>query len=782
MTMQRAMCVTVLILVVLVFAPRTMAASTAETIDALASPPRECTQVPFWFWNGPLEPEEFRRQLREMASHGVYAAMPHPRFGMDRRQYLAAPYWEAMAATIDEARKLGMQIWLYDDYNWPSGGAGGRVTRDHPEWYPHGLDYRVYVVESGTSAVTFERPEATEPRMGHFERIVKGFIRPKGGAVGSYEPWGTISKDRSRISGAVQSGPCEVLVFFQCLGRNPSIMDIGSGSFIDYLAKDPIEKFLALTHEQYFRRFGSDFGATVPAIFTDETSTMTPAPFPWTPRFAEAFEAAYGQDLLDRLPDLLDGGTEEAAELRLAYWQTVTELFAQGSMGTMASWCRGHGLGFTGHIYEENIQSYAHSAQLMTILRLMDLPGFDALGPRCRPSGAKTAISVAQLQGKPALCETMGLAGGWNCTLDMLRTEYNGLGSLGVVRFVPHAFFQTVENPRVECPPSFFEQNPYWKYYQTIADLSARLTYFNSQGVHVAPCAVYYPVESLWADSVGGKGTDVMPWQHRTEGNAEAGRTCKVFNELLDTLFAHRWDMDVVDDAFLAESSVDDSGDVTLLTVGPEQFRVLIVSPVTAIGLKSLRAIDAFLQEGGQVVWIERLPKMTWPLSENEPRRTLQRWFGTTDVPLGTTKAVGTGRVALLSGDVSAVCAYLDRTVGAEVMISDGLDALRVTHRRTPEAELFLLFNDSDAFLDGRAKLPTQGTSTLVDFDTGRAYQGTADASGLHVALRPRQTMCAIFTRKARRSLPAWTCERPEGAKVHISTDWTIQLAGTSTR
>ena len=60
--------------------------------------------------------------LSRMASKGVYAAMPHPRFGMDRRQYLEEPYWRAMAATIDEARKLNMQIWLYDEYNWPSGG------------------------------------------------------------------------------------------------------------------------------------------------------------------------------------------------------------------------------------------------------------------------------------------------------------------------------------------------------------------------------------------------------------------------------------------------------------------------------------------------------------------------------------------------------------------------------------------------------------------------------------------------------------------------------------
>ncbi len=752
--------------------------SASEIVTLLKEPPRTCTQVPFWFWNGPLEPEQFRQQLRQMADKGVYAAMPHPRFGMDRRQYLEEPYWQAIAATIDEAKKLGMQIWLYDEYNWPSGGAAGRVTEKHPQWYPRGLDYRVYEFSAGPRDVTVERPAPTDSRMEQFEKIVRGFIKSHDSPVASYEPWGTVSDDGAVLSGVLPGGPCDVLVFFQGLGRNPSILDLGSGSFIDYLAREPTQRFLSLTHEQYFERFGDDFGDTIPAIFSDETSTMSPAPFPWTERFAEECRIRRGFDLLDKLPCLLDADSEKGAEVRLAYWQTVTDLFADGAMGTTASWCRAHGLDLTGHVYEERIESYAHAAQLMTILRLMDRPGFDALGPRCRPSMAKAAISVAHLQGKEPLCECLGLAGGWNCTLDMLRTGYNVLGVLGTCRFVPHAFFQTLDNPRVECPPSFFQGNPYWKYYKKIADLTARLTYFNSCGTHVAPCAVYYPVESLWADSVGGKGQNVLPWQHRTEGNADASRTCRVFSELVDGLFAHRWDLDVVDDAFLARSSVRTGGDVTTLCVGPEQFRVLIVPPVTAIGLESLKAIDRFLQAGGRVIWLERLPRLTWPLSESEPEETLRHWWGTSDVSVGQSVSVGQGQLALLQASAEAVCKYLDDQLGPEVAVSPGLDALRVTHRRTPTADLFLLFNDSEDLLRGRARLGDGDNPVLVDMDTGQAYRGAVDVSGLAISLRRHQSMCAVFG-VARSDLPVWTCARPEGVKLDISTDWLIQLAGS---
>ncbi len=705
--------------------------------------------------------------------------MPHPRFGMDRRQYLEPPYWRAMAATLDEAEKLGMQIWLYDEYNWPSGGAGGRVTDRHPELYPRGLDYRIRDVNDGPAVISIYKPQPSEPRMEHFEKIIRGFIKQKDAPATSYEPWGKITDKGSGISGPVPEGQWDVLVFYQCLGHNPSILDDGSNSMTDYLSAEPVKRFLALTHEEYYRRFSKYFGNTIPAVFTDESSTTSPSPFPWTELFAMKFQARHGTDILDSLPLLLDPDSEEGSKARMAYWQTVADLFKEGFIEHEGSWCHEHGVKFIGHIYEENIHSYAHAAQLMSILRSMDMPGFDALGPRCPAYGAKPAISVAHLEDKQeALCECLGLAGGWNCTMDMLRTGYNGLGILGVSRFVPHAFFQTLDNPRVECPPSFFCDNPYWKYYKKIADLSARLSYFNHLGRHAAPALVYYPIESLWADSVGGKGRNVLPWQHRTEGNADAGRTCKVFNDIVDGLFSRRWDLDVADDELLAKGTIKSEAGVTKLCIGPEEFRILIIPPVTAIGAKSMDVIDRFLRQGGEVVWLERFARFTWPLSPTEPQQTLRRWFGSGTPRDGEVVRVGKGRIAFLRSDPEKVCDYLDRETRPEIIVSDGLTSLRVTHRKTDDADFFLLFNDSDEFIAGDIRLPGTGEPILVDMDTGKAYAGRVSGNNLDIRLRPHQSMCVIYS-SGKTSLPIWSCDRPEGKKLDLSEGWTIQLIGS---
>jgi hypothetical protein len=58
--------------------------SERATLEGFRTPDRSCSQIPFWFLNGPVDGKEWARQIEEMAAHGVYQAMPHPRYGMDK--------------------------------------------------------------------------------------------------------------------------------------------------------------------------------------------------------------------------------------------------------------------------------------------------------------------------------------------------------------------------------------------------------------------------------------------------------------------------------------------------------------------------------------------------------------------------------------------------------------------------------------------------------------------------------------------------------------------------
>jgi hypothetical protein len=61
----------------------------------------------------------------------------HSRVGLDT-PYLGEEFMSCVRACVDEAQRKGMLAALYDEDRWPSGAAGGLVTKKHPEF---GLSY-----------------------------------------------------------------------------------------------------------------------------------------------------------------------------------------------------------------------------------------------------------------------------------------------------------------------------------------------------------------------------------------------------------------------------------------------------------------------------------------------------------------------------------------------------------------------------------------------------------------------------------------------------------------
>ena len=94
--------------------------------------------APFWFLNHQLEEDELRLQLELMKGQGIHAFFMHPRAGL-LTPYGSRKWFEIIRWIVDEAEKLGMKAWLYDEDPFPSGPAGGRIFLDHPEFAARGL-------------------------------------------------------------------------------------------------------------------------------------------------------------------------------------------------------------------------------------------------------------------------------------------------------------------------------------------------------------------------------------------------------------------------------------------------------------------------------------------------------------------------------------------------------------------------------------------------------------------------------------------------------------------
>ena len=65
--------------------------------------------------------------LKGLKNNGIEQAMIYPRSGCEI-EYLSKKWFKTVGSFIDCASRLNMKLWLYDDFNWPSGDASGRVT------------------------------------------------------------------------------------------------------------------------------------------------------------------------------------------------------------------------------------------------------------------------------------------------------------------------------------------------------------------------------------------------------------------------------------------------------------------------------------------------------------------------------------------------------------------------------------------------------------------------------------------------------------------------------
>ncbi|MBQ2712543.1 MAG: hypothetical protein IJF71_04115, partial [Clostridia bacterium] len=92
----------------------------------------------FWAFNGSLQVDEIRSQVREFASAGYGGVFLHARGGL-KVPYLGKEWMAACRAAITEAEKYGLEVWLYDEDGWPSGFAGGLVNGKGEDYCAKGI-------------------------------------------------------------------------------------------------------------------------------------------------------------------------------------------------------------------------------------------------------------------------------------------------------------------------------------------------------------------------------------------------------------------------------------------------------------------------------------------------------------------------------------------------------------------------------------------------------------------------------------------------------------------
>ena len=538
--------------------------------------------APFWAWNGELDTERIRTQIRKMKQMGFGGFFIHSRFGL-KTPYLGAKWFECVCTAIDEAEKQGLQAWLYDEDRWPSGSAAGEVTRRHPEYAQQGLDY------------AFENSPVFGG-LAHFAlKIQEGVLLD----WRRFEECDTLRKDEC---------------FLRCFSVTvPATMICNGAQYPDVMNPEAVREFLRCTHEVYWKKLGKLL-RKVPGIFTDEpTYNGFVGKLPWTLNLPEIFREKYDYELMDQLPELFfEAGGRHTSKVRLDFYNLITELFSTSYSRQIDGWCERHGIHFAGHILgEDDLFSQTQAVgSAMRHYEHMAIPGIDVLTEHWQLYlAAKQCVSVARQQDKPVrLAELYGCTG-WDFPLEGHVAISDWLNVLGINLMVPHHFFYQIggESKR-DYPASISPHSPWWSIYRVVNDRNNRINQLFAETREIRRILVIHPQESIWfGRPLEAYGRE--PAVNRNGFFLHTGVEKKVemnrAQGITDELLSRHLDFDFGDEDQMARWC---RVEPHVLWVGKAAYQAVVIPELRTIRRSTLLVLKKFIQLGGVVFYQGAVP------------------------------------------------------------------------------------------------------------------------------------------------------------------------------
>ena len=491
----------------------------AFPVMALAQPPL----VPL-LWTQGQSPETIRQVVREVADGGntgfVWESRPHP-------DYLGPRWWADLRVAVDEAKRLKLEVWIFDEWMYPSGVAGGKVVAQHPEFALHTVEERTLVVQGPAAERDWEIPTPVAAN----EQVVSvvAFAEPtRPGQDPVILPGGT------RVRWAAPDGRWRIC--WSLARSHAPRPGWRMTNMIDVMNPSATAEFIRITHEATYAQFHEDFGKTIKGFFSDEAGFRNVdsydslpgkpgASMPWSPAFAAYFQKLKGYDIGAWLPALWYDLGPRGRMARFDFVDACSRAFAENFFKPQQEWCHAHGVRLIGHLVEDNHADHNLGygpGHWFRAERFFDMPGIDVVGyqvtpgmdagviPWRVPSGPQwdqeffsfglpaMARGAALLKGTREIFSEAFGANGWAEGLRMTKwiADWHIINGISVLS--PHAYTMKYNDP--DCPQHFNRTsgNPQWRYYQEWTREFRPLQQLIAETDPVYEAAALYTAESAW--------------------------------------------------------------------------------------------------------------------------------------------------------------------------------------------------------------------------------------------------------------------------------------------
>ena len=566
--------------------------------EAFQNPPDKHRPMPFWHINGALTTAGIEQQISEakqLSGYGGVAVLP---VSAGRQwggtgfispgtepAYLSNEYFDRYEDILRSSEKHETEVILYDDIDFPSGSAGGRLQAAYPEYTRKSI-VKDEIAVKGPKQVTLEHPGESRLLMA---------VSAMNTATCEVMDLGPFMKG-SQLSWNVPAGEWLVM-FFSCR--------LNAGRHVDYMQPEAVDKLLSMTYDEYAKRFSRYFGNVVKKTFYDDVGVGEDR---WTPAITAIFEKKYGKNPALYYPALFYDIGPETQAARVAFLDIRSELMAEGYVRKVAEWSAKHNLLSMGHPPENySPNTVVASGDILKYYRHTQIPLLDAIFFYGRGlHGFKQISSAADLGDKPEVAAE--IYGAFQADMDslMLYRVAMEVMARGVNFIVPHGMWYNPEKEKIRIPPLVSWQNPLLgeslPYYSTWVARSCMLLHGGSR---VSDIALLWPITAIQAETYiyrdRNSGLPVANWLPPHVNHHDLSNL--LTNELRrDFTFVHPED--------LHNGKIVAEGKELILnnTVNIQRYKVLLLPGGEVISVETLKAAKNYYDGGGKLLFTASLP------------------------------------------------------------------------------------------------------------------------------------------------------------------------------
>lgn len=656
----------------------------------------------------------------------------------DKENYIVGDYlsneehWAFLQEVIKMCKELDLRVWIYDEKGYPSGGAGGVVVHDHPEYEAYGLVCLEFPVLK-THHLVVDLPRGHEKVVSAFAITLNEFskdaVNEKIDLTEFVDEDGTLVWD-STIDGTVYYIVSKVLFEGTHAERNYH----EHRRYPDVLDKKAIKYFIEVTYDKYKKYLGEYFGNTIEAVFTDEPSVMARVCYVldrepwsildvpdkkiplyphivWSRNFAEEFKNRIGYDIMPYIPMLFKGDSLEARNIRRDYHTVVAELYEEAYFEALEEYCAENNVDFSGHLLGDDWLELHVLDELdgFKLLKHMHIPGIDMLDVipekivNC-PAVIKLASSVAHCYGKKwVMSESSGFT---------QRSEYDYDKLLGSI--------STQYASGINVFTSYFGYERLGvEEYAKAYDSASKMGQLLDGGMHKAPLMVYYPAEDCWQHNI--PTGQVYSFY---EFNPKFKNCCDSFEKAIKTFMQEKLDYDLVDRNTLENCSV--SGGEIVNPQG-EAYKALYVS---AIDYENTKVKDSIAKLSGEnaLIYVE-----SSPLTESEAFREF----------------ANSNNIIVVKNCEDAIKDIYNRNIHDIKVENDVNKGIIYIHKTIDDEERYMLVNTSENDADVEVTFKHSTVPTVYDVKNDKIItpeiKTNENTTTINLNFKKYQAMFVIF-------------------------------------